>query len=383
MPAPANLTERERIDAVVDRPTSTERAVAATSWPQFWRVSGLAHTTFAVLRFTYLWLDDLARDDAGTAGARLIEECTGAFGSWILSGVLFAVWRHWPLRDAPFGPRLPGYLGVALLLSAANTTFMWASRTVLFPLLGRGSYDYGRMPLRYLMEVPGSLIGITTILLALWLADSLAERRLESARALSLERALTASRLRALQLQLQPHFLFNALNTIAARLHEDPQQADDLIGRLADLLRAAYRRNDVPLVPLREEFDLLDAYAALMRARFGSALTLDIARAPSAEDALVPPLLLQPLVENAVRHGRLEREGRARIDVQAVVSEQRLSLSVTDDGPGFTGPPPASGTGLSSTTQRLALLFGNDGVLTTRRTDGGFEVLVTLPLRRR
>lgn len=351
-------------------------------WPGFWRVAAIAHVAFFLLRFVYLWLDDLVRADAGTAPARGIEEFTGAFGSFLLSGLIYVVWRRWPLREAPAGLRLPGYLALGLGASALNTTFMWATRSLLFPLLGLGPYDYGRMPLRYAMEIPGALIGFSMIIMALWFADSLAERRQQAVREATLERALAESRLHALQLQLQPHFLFNALNTIASRVHDDPMHADRLIGRLADLLRVSYRRNDAALVPFREELALLEAYTDLMRARFGESLLLEVHAGTVHDKALVPPLLLQPLVENAVRHGRLERDGQAHIRVEAHAADGRIALRVFDDGPGVTGGAPRFGTGLSTTAQRLALLFGREGTLTVRNADGGgFEVLVEMPMR--
>ncbi|MCC6241679.1 MAG: histidine kinase [Gemmatimonadaceae bacterium] len=363
---------------VVDPPTPANET--PTDWRRFWRMSAVLHVVLFLLRFVYLWLDDLVRDDAGTALTRGIEEFTGSLGSFMLSGLLFAAWSRWPLREAPTGVRLPGYLLLWLITSVLNTTFMWTTRTLLFSFLGRGPYDYGRMPLRYLMELPGALIGVAILVLVLWFTDSLADRRQQTIRQANLERALAESRLRTLQLQLQPHFLFNALNTIASRIHDDPMLADHLIGRLADLLRVSYRRNDAALVPFRDELALLDAYAALMRARFGESLVLEVHRGNVRDETLVPPLLLQPLVENAVRHGRLERDGCAHIRVEAHTLDARLTVRVFDDGMGVTAGSPTFGTGLTTTAQRLALLFGREGTLVARNASGGgFEVLVQLP----
>jgi signal transduction histidine kinase len=361
--------------------TSSSESTLPADWRTFWRLSALVHLAFFVLRFVYLWLDDQAREVMGTALSRGIEEFTGAFGSLLLSGMIYAVWTRWPLREAPSGVRTLGYVALAVSASALNTTFMWGSRSLSFPLLGLGEYDYGRMPLRYLMELPGALIGFAIIVLALWFGDALAEQRLQSGRQANLERALAESRLHALQAQLQPHFLFNALNTIASRLHDDPMHADRLLGRLADLLRVSYRRQESALVPFRDELALLDAYADLMRARFGECLVFDVDCAGVPSDTPIPPLLLQPLVENAVRHGRLERAGRASIRVEAHAAAGRLTLRVHDDGPGVAHGTPAFGTGLSTTAQRLALLFGREGSLVARNADGGgFEVVLQLPV---
>jgi signal transduction histidine kinase len=350
----------------------------------FVRVSALAHLAFFVLRFTYIWLDDVVRDEFGTFLPRLIEEGTGAFGSFVLSGLVFLAWRKAPLRGPAFWRRLPAYLLFGLVLSAVNTSFMWASRTAIFPTVGLGAYDYGAMPLRYLMEAPSALIGFAMMLGALWLGEEIVARRRQATAQSELERALAESQLHSLRLQLQPHFLFNALNTISAQLHEDPRGADRLIGRLSELLRVSFRATDRMTVPLHEELALLDAYAELMRARFGSRLDLRIESDPAAADAVLPPLLLQPLVENAVRHGALERSGHARIALRIHVSGYGLVVTVHDDGPGAPAgrDPMASGTGLSTTARRLALLYGASARLTAHNAAaGGFEVRIELPSR--
>ncbi len=371
-------------------PAASDRQISSTafrfSWRDFWRVSAIGHLSVLVLRFSYVWLDDLVREAYGTFPTRFIEEVTGAFGSFLLSGAVFLVWRRAPLRGTAFWQRVPAYLLLGLAMSAANTSFMWASRTAAFPLVGLGAYDYGRMPLRYLMEAPSALIGFAMILGALWLADEIVERRLQTIAHVSLERALAESQLRSLRLQLQPHFLFNALNTIAAQLHEDPRGADRLIGRLAELLRVSLRATDVMLVPLRDELALLSAYGDLMRARFGARLDLQVTVNGTSGDEMLPPLLLQPLVENAVRHGGLEREGHSRIVVTARRDDGRLVLRVYDDGPGVKVDRDVltSGSGLSTTARRVELLFGADAALLARNADGGgFEVVIRLPVRTR
>lgn len=365
----------------------------------FVRFSFLVHSVFLLLRFTYMWLDDVVRAEHGTFLPRLIEESTGAYGSFLLSGFVFLVWKRWPLATPRIQARLPGYVLFGVALSVANTTIMWASRAVIFPLTGLGAYDYGRMPLRYLMELPQALIGFATILAALGLVHGIHERRLRAEREAGLERALGAAQLQAVRTQLQPHFLFNALNTIAARVHDDPVQADALIGRLSELLRSSLRAHDAPQVPLREELALLDAYVDLMQARFGERLAVTIDVDAGLDEVPVPPLLLQPLVENAIRHGGLEREGHAKVGVRIVRAEgssrgglpdardavrgARLLITVHDDGPGMPAgrDPLNSGTGLSSSAQRLSLLHGVAASLAAGNAPaGGFAVRVTLPM---
>ena len=243
---------------------------------------------------------------------------------------------------------------------------------------------YGRMPLRYLMELPVSLIGFATVLTMIALTDEVRARRARHTEQLELQRELAESQLRTLRLQMQPHFLFNALNTISAQLHEDPLVADRLIGHLSDLLRASLRFTHAVEVPLREELALLDDYAALMHARFGDRLSLSVESDRSLADVMVPPVLLQPLVENAIRHGGLETHGVARIRVHIARSSGALTVQVHDDGPGVAAgrDPLATGTGLSATARRLELLHGSAARIQAGNDPaGGFRVHITVPIR--
>ncbi len=352
---------------------------------EFARFSFLAHTAFFALQFLYLWLDDVVRGDAGTAGLRAIEEATGSYGAFALSFVLLVAWRRAPLRGPRLLRRIPGYLALTLVLSAVHTTLLWGSRSLLVPLAGLGTYDYGRMPLRYLMELPAMVIGNATLLAVIALVESARARRAHERAQAELERSLVGAQLQNLRLQMQPHFLFNALNTISSRLADDPVGADALLGRLAELLRASLRTNESAEVPLGEEWELLEAYGDLMRARFGDRLTLEVDRSAAPTDLHVPPLLLQPLVENAVRHGGLERTGRSRIRVTAREEGDLLRIRVVDDGPGVPAgrDPLTNGTGLGATARRLTLLYGDRARLEAGNLpDGGFAVEITLPARR-
>ncbi|MCU0635301.1 MAG: sensor histidine kinase [Gemmatimonadaceae bacterium] len=361
---------------------STSTAEPPVTLARFLQLSGALHLVVLALLFAHTWLDDVARGHAGTALRRLIEEATGAGSSFVLGVAVFLAWRRWPLTAAPFR-RLPGYLALALVLGLAHTTIMWGARVVAFPLAGLGAYDYGRIPFRYLMELPASLLGFTTMLAALALFDATRARRAREQRAAALEQALVSSQLQALRSQLQPHFLFNALNTIAARIHDDPVRADALLGQLASLLHATLRTRDRPEHPLADELELLDAYLALLHARFGDRLDVEVAVAADVAPVRVPPLVLQLLVENAVRHGGLERTGRARVRVAAVRDgDDTATIDIWDDGPPPSPDTTTTGTGagMSSLVQRLALLHGDRARLVSGpATGGGFHVRITLP----
>ena len=177
-------------------------------------------------------------------------------------------------------------------------------------------------------------------------------------RTVRLETQLVQARLDALVGQLQPHFLFNTLHTISAFVLEDPKQANRMIARLSELLRQSFNRERGPLVTLEEELELLDHYVAIQEARFGDRLRVTFRVDPRAASAVVPTLLLQPLVENAIRHGVVPNGNVAEISIAAVREGDRLHLEVRDNGPGLNGSASGGGLGLANTRARLQELYG-------------------------
>src|SRR6267154_1621026 len=177
-------------------------------------------------------------------------------------------------------------------------------------------------------------------------------------RAQRLEMQLVQARLDALVGQLQPHFLFNTLHTISAFVLEDPKQANRMITRLSELLRQSFNPERGPLVRLEEELELLDHYVAIQEARFGDRLRVTFRVDPHAASAVVPTLLLQPLVENAIRHGVVPNGSVAQIAIAAVREGDRLHLEVRDNGPGLNGNSSGGGLGLANTRARLQELYG-------------------------
>lgn len=202
-------------------------------------------------------------------------------------------------------------------------------------------------------------------------------------RTLELAASLAEARLRALRMQLQPHFLFNTLNAIATLVHENPAAADDMIASLSDFLRLTLERGDRPEQPLRDELEFIDRYLEIERVRFGDRLQIRREIDPATLDARVPTLLLQPLVENAVRHGLEPRRDTGIITLTARRDGPRLQLTVSDNGVGLSGPGPVrEGVGLSNTRARLQELYGSQASLTLQDTpDGGTTVVIRLPAK--
>jgi two-component system, LytTR family, sensor kinase len=200
-----------------------------------------------------------------------------------------------------------------------------------------------------------------------------------------LERSSSEARLNALRMQLDPHFLFNALNTISAQVERDPRLARTMIEHLGGLLRLSLQSHGKVEIPLSEELAFLDHYLAIQTLRFGDKLRIETNISAGARNALVPSLLIQPLVENAIRHGISKRARGGLIQLTAESLDDKLVLRIRDDGVGL--PPDWSlesqtGLGLSITRERIAVLHpdGAGQFEVLRRCGGGTEVVISFPM---
>lgn len=185
-------------------------------------------------------------------------------------------------------------------------------------------------------------------------------------RASELQSQLAQAQLGALKAQLQPHFLFNTLNAIMTLVRQEKgRQAERMLGLLADLLRCVLDDIDAQEVSLRRELEYLRLYLSIEEVRFEDRLRVEVSADPGILDALVPHMCLQPLVENAIRHGLGASSGASRIAIRARREAGQLALSVEDDGPGLPAPGAAGtpGIGLANTRARLARLYGDNAIL--------------------
>ena len=202
------------------------------------------------------------------------------------------------------------------------------------------------------------------------------------------EKSLLASRLNALRLQLEPHFLFNALNTISSEVATNPNLARDMIGDLGALLRQSLDCKDRTEITLAQELSLLEHYLSIQRIRFGDRMEIGIDIEPETLSILVPSMLLQPLVENAIRHGIEGRLSGGKVMISAWRAGDQLQIRVLDDGVGL--PPnwrmdASTGLGVRVARERLAALYpdlGEQGFAIRRREGGGTEVAMSVPVYR-
>jgi two-component system, LytTR family, sensor kinase len=364
------------------RPTQHELPDPGDRPPEInWRVAFVLFTLAGLLRFLYFYLDDVTRGFPGTLVRRALEESTGAYAALLLFPLIVAVERRYPLSAGRWRRSWPVHAAAYAVYTAGHTTLLALSRAAIYPLIGHGPYDYGRMPVRYFMESAEDVI--TYVVLAGILTFMRVQQYLRDreVRAATLERDAANARLEVLSLRLQPHFLFNALNTISSTVYDDPVAADDLIGRLGDLLRRALRTSERQEVTLDEEIETLRAYLSFVEARFGDRVHCTLDAAPACAAMGVPPLLLQPLVENAVVHGAAAEFGNTDIMIRIRCDGGDLAILIENT---VVGPLPdawRAGTGLGTTRDRLRLLYGARASLDAIAADGSYRVTVRLPAR--
>lgn len=204
-------------------------------------------------------------------------------------------------------------------------------------------------------------------------------------RAVELEARLTSARLQALRAQINPHFLFNTLNSIAALIYVNPRAADEMLGDLSELLRRSLNSVEEQEVPLAQELEFIGDYIKIEKKRFGERLRLEQSVSDEVMEALVPALILQPLVENAIRHGIEPRRGPGLISIEARQEDKTLHLIVRDNGRGLPSEGPDNSgrrrLGLANTRARLRGLYGpNQRFILGRAEPQGCQVDIHLPL---
>ena len=224
------------------------------------------------------------------------------------------------------------------------------------------------------------------VLVAAYALDNFQRYREQEVRASALSAELAKAQLSALRAQLHPHFLFNALNAAVGLVRaREPEEGVLVLTHLSELLRHLLQDTTNAEISLREELALLDRYIAIERARFGGRFTTSMNDMDGLGQALVPSLVLQPLVENAVRHAVARREAPVHVRIEAFAESDRLHLRVMDDGPGLPVGwtlDGVTGVGLKNTRGRLAALYGDQGSLDiTRGKNGGVQADITIPLR--
>lgn len=296
---------------------------------------------------------------------------------------------RFPLDEPPWLPRLGVHVAAAsalvpLELLASSLVVSW-----LLPEMPGERFGYAFWPwYRYLLSVffMWGFFIYWVILAASYAFRWYRRSREQELHAAELEGRLARAQLRALKMQLHPHFLFNTLHSIGVLVRKNERSAAlEMLSGLGDLLRYSLENADRQEVPLREELEFLERYLEIEEIRFRDRLRVEFDVDPRVFDVAVPNLLLQPLVENAIRHGVAPSAEPRTVRISARGEDDRVVLSVRDDGPGFRTARlgrEAEGVGLRNVRERLAKLYGDDAALAVESaSDGGVVATVTLPGR--
>lgn len=364
---------------------TNDQPADATRWIKHrgsWLLTFLGFTAFGILNLEYRYFDNLARGMHHTFAIRLFEEMTGAYVGLVLFP--FVIWaiRRARIRRDNWWVTVPFNLLTMCAFSVADTTGMSVTRRVLSPLFSLGQYDYGIMRYRYPMEFAQHILLFWFAVGATYAFDSYRAARDRQVASADLEARLAEAQLKNLQVQLQPHFLFNALNTISSVMYDDVRRADTMLARVSDLLRRTLQTGHSQEVPLEEELALVKSYIAIMDERFGDDLQVDFVVDPHVARTFVPQLILQPLVENAMRHGRNPQTPKLVLCISATQENGDLLLRVQDNGLGIAAnvnDKIIKGIGLSNTEQRLLSLYGARQHMLLENANG-LRVTIRLPL---
>jgi two-component sensor histidine kinase len=323
-------------------------------------------------------------------------------GFWLLFGTfsgLLVYYQSFALISAAFGPlilvlahRFPiekrmwvrnfsVHVGAAICISVMEK-FCWDVLVLPPESYLHKDFTYTKLLKSITGALDTGIIVYFLILLMDYAIDYYQRYQTSLVQAAQLQTQLAQAQLQALKMQLHPHFLFNTLNTISALVQEDPEGAERMIARLSDLLRLSLERTGVQEVPLRQELEFLHLYLDIERTRFEERLTVSFEIEDDAMEARVPSLILQPIVENAIRHGLSNRTSNGQISIHAARQGGNLSLMVKDNGCGLPvdGVYRRNGLGLTTTRGRLERLYGNNQSLILRNVkNGGVEARILFP----
>lgn len=314
----------------------------------------------------------------------VVERVVPIWAIWaLLTPVVFAAAARFPLDRGGLRRVFPLHLAIASAVALAGALAATAVAMALGWPAGEG-YGWGTMLQRYMARRLHVNLLVYAALVGAYHAVEYRRRLHErEAAAAELRTRLAEAQLQSLREQLQPHFLFNTLNAVSVlALKGETQSVVRMLSRLSELLRLTLDGAPGQQVTLRQELAVLERYVDIERVRFPDRLEVRVDAAPETHDALVPSLLLQPLVENAIRHGIAQTVGAGRVEVRAERRGGRLWMEVRDTGPGFAPGAQREGIGLANVRARLACLYDDESRFTLENApEGGAVVTVEVPFR--
>lgn len=312
-----------------------------------------------------------------------MEAANQLIDCYVWSFLAILIWqlmRVFSLQGPKWKRDLAAHLAIAIVMAPTATLLYMGG----IALSGLGREDMSlrsRLILNLRAEFIPQIIEYLTILAILASVEYYRRYREGQQQTIQLQHALTESKLQTLRAQLNPHFLFNAMNSVSCLLHRDAAAADQMLSRVANLLRLTLARDDSREVGLLEEVELAEEYLEIQKIRFGSRMKLEIDIDDDVLEARVPNMLLQPLVENACVHGVARTRGDCRLEVRAKAESGVLVISIYNDGPSVRPDwKTRSGIGLKNTMERLSLLYKESATLELGNYREGVRLLVRIPL---
>jgi sensor histidine kinase YesM len=346
----------------------------------------MAWTLFGLLTTSQTYMSYSNRELPFPWGKMVLLTMGYAYLWAALTPLILFLARRFPMERTNWQRNILTHLFIGIFIGFATRAahdaayfflFAYPAKTFSFFRLIRNAYlifDYG-------------LLIYAVILLVYYVLEYYGRYQAGELKSSRLETQLAQAQLQALKMQLQPHFLFNTLNSIAALLHRNKDAADTMIARLGDFLRITLENSGTQEVSLKEELDFLKCYLQIEQIRFQDRLSVSLDIEAAALPACLPNLILQPIVENAIRHGIAPRSAPGHIDIQARRLNGTLQVQVTDDGPGIVkknGSLFKEGLGLANTQARLQQLYGGDYKLDLENVPrGGLAVTIEIPFKAR
>ena len=332
-------------------------------------------------------LNPRARVDGIELGSLLVLNLALWYVPAALVGPIFRVAARVRLDADRWLRAVISHAAAAFAFSIAHTAAMLAVRATLWPELRSYPADAWLTfaQSNYLRNLDWTLMTYAAVVGLSYAVDYYREAQARTLKAAHLETSLIEARLKTLEAELHPHFLFNTLHAISTLVHTDPESADRMISRLSDLLRLTFDRTGAAGVPLKEELEFLQKYLEIEQTRFRDRLSVRFDIDPETLDVEVPRLILQPLVENAIKHGIGPKSGQGLVQVSAKRRTEQIWIEVRDNGVGLSHTARArftSGVGLSNTRARLECLYGAAHRLDFAEGGEGLAVQILIPLQR-
>jgi two-component system, LytTR family, sensor kinase len=346
-------------------------------------------TFFGLLNATQLYLG-LRMEGLSLPLWRVIAFDLFAWWPWIpATPIVLWMGRRFPIVRGTWWRVLPVHLLACVLICVVHFAFSTYAGTLVSPFAPEGTPRsfFERFLGRAMNQFHLDLLIYAATLGVSYAVSYYFQYREREFRAAQLESQLTQAQLQTLKMQLQPHFLFNTLNGIAGLVRDNRNKAAvNMLAGLSDLLRYTLENAGKQEVPLKEELEFLELYLDIQQMRFSDRLQIEMQIEPETLDALVPNLILQPLVENAIRHGTSRRAASGTVGVCARRHNGSLKIQIYDDGPGLKrddGAKAVEGVGLSNTRARLVQLYGERHQFTLlERESGGVEATFVIPFIR-